>query len=45
MLVLMQELKLLSQMEPGDPPVTDEDIRKLEEQEKQEKEEGIFTTF
>jgi len=27
-------------MEPGDPPVTEEDIKKLEEQEKQEKEEG-----
>ena len=27
-------------MEPGDPPVTEEDIKKLEEQERTEKEEG-----
>ena len=32
-------------MEPGDPPVTEEDINKLEEQEKEEKEEGRWLIF
>ena len=35
-------MKLLSQMDPGDPPVTEEDIKKMEKQEKEEKEEGLL---